>query len=102
MIFSDRPSSGKRARAPQWWGRLLAHIPQAKLPLITPKTWTPELAQKWVSSIPAKCPFERQLWLGDRLVLYIPPLCPLNPFSAQLYSIRIEAQQFLALAHSPK
>ena len=73
----------------------MSFVPQAELPFIAPRVWTSELAKKWVSSIPAKCPFERQLWLGDRLVLYIPPLCPLNPFSTQIYSIRIEAQKFL-------
>jgi Mo-dependent nitrogenase C-terminus. len=61
-----------------------------------PTEWTPSLARKWVNSIPPKCPFERQLWWGDRLVLYIPPLCPLNPFSTQLYEIRIEAQTYLS------
>jgi hypothetical protein len=30
------------------------------------------------------------------LVLYVPPLCPLNPLSSQLYEIRLQAQTYLA------
>jgi hypothetical protein len=70
-------------------------LPKFSLPLLEPKEWTPELAQKWVDAIPSKCPFERQVWWGEHLVLYIPPLCPLNPFSGQLYSIRLKAQTYL-------
>lgn len=88
-------SSGKRARAPRWWNDLVSNLPTIELPGLRPREWTVELAQRWVESIPPRCPFERQLWLKDSLVLYIPPLCPLNPFSTQLYSIRLEAQQYL-------
>lgn len=97
MRLSTRSSiSGRRARPPAWWGRFVERLPRASLPFLEPKEWTRELAEKWVRSVPAKCPFERQLWWGERLVLYIPPLCPLNPLSTQLYSIRIKAQEYLA------
>jgi hypothetical protein len=72
-------------------------LPKFSLPFLEPKVWNVELAQKWIKAIPSKCPFERQLWWRERLVLYIPPLCPLNPFSAQLYAIRLKAQTYLAL-----
>jgi hypothetical protein len=49
-----------------------------------------------VERIPAKCPFEREVRVRGILVVYIPPLCPLNPFSTQLYRIRLEAQEYLA------
>lgn len=94
-MFSPHSSSGRRARAPLWWSSLVSKVPSLRLPWLKPKTWTPELAQRWVDHVPPRCPFERQLWLGDLLLLYIPPLCPLNPFSPQLYEIRLEAQQFL-------
>jgi hypothetical protein len=65
------------------------------MPGLEPRYWTRELAQAWVDRIPPKCPFERAVWWRGRLVLYIPPLCPLNPFSTQLYRIRIQAQEYL-------
>lgn len=71
-------------------------MPQFELPWLRPRRWTPELARRWVNSVPAKCPFEREWRIRGVLVLYVPALCPLNPFSAQLYQIRIEAQQYLA------
>jgi hypothetical protein len=74
----------------------VSKLPKFRLPWLEPKHWTPELAEKWVRSIPAKCPFERAVWWRDRLVLYIPPLCPLNPFSTQLYELRIKAQAYLS------
>ena len=103
MRFSfSRSASGARARAPKWWGRTLEGLPRLYVPALRPKSWTPELAQRWVDSVPAKCPFERQLWWGDTLLLYVPPLCPLNPLSPQLYDIRLEAQTYLARIQNPK
>jgi hypothetical protein len=94
-------SKGKRARAPRWWGELAEKLPRIYVPYLRPKSWTPELAQKWIDRVPSKCPFERQLWLGETLVLYVPPLCPLNPLSTQLYSIRLEAQTYLSSLPRP-
>lgn len=94
-LITTLSASGRRAKPPVWWTNTVSNLPRIELPFLRPKSWTVELAQKWVESIPPRCPFERQLWLRDRLLLYIPPLCPLNPFSTQLYAIRIEAQQFL-------
>ena len=87
--------SGKRARAPRWWGTMTELLPKFSIPWLRPKTWTRELAEGWIDRIPSKCPFERQLWFHNRLVLYVPPLCGLNPVSRQLYEIRIEAQAYL-------
>lgn len=95
-MLTSISTSGSRARPPRSWGAFCEKLPQVRLPWLRPQTWTVELAQRWVDRIPAKCPFERQLWYGDTLVLYIPPLCPLNPISKQLYEIRLEAQIFLA------
>ena len=96
IALKPTSSSGRRARAPRWWGRAVDTLPKFRIPALRPSHWTPSLAKKWVNSIPAKCPFERQLWWEDKLVLYIPPLCPLNPLSTQLYEIRIEAQTYLS------
>jgi hypothetical protein len=86
----------KRARPPIWWIKLVSLLPKFSLHFLEPKVWTRELAQAWVDRIPPKCPFERAVWWRGRLVLYIPPLCPLNPFSTQLYAIRLKAQEFLS------
>jgi len=101
-MITSISSSGRKARPPKWWGGLVEKIPQIYLPWLRPKVWTPELANKWVNTIPSKCPFERQWWVGDRLVLFIPALCSLNPFSTQLYSLRLEAQTYLVHCESDK
>jgi hypothetical protein len=91
----------RRVQPPAWWHSLVGLIPQVEIPWLAPRVWTKPLAERWVRAIPAKCPFERAVWWGDRLVLYIPPLCPFNPVSTQLYSIRIAAQEFLAQSTDP-
>jgi hypothetical protein len=84
-----------RVRPPTWWLKLVGKVPQLEIPGLTPRQWTQELARKWIDAIPAKCPFEKEWRVAGVLVLYIPPLCPLNPISTQLYRIRIEAQAYL-------
>lgn len=88
--------SVRRARPPAWWLEMVSKLPKFEVPWLTPRHWTRELAERWVNSVPAKCPFEREVKIKGVLVLYIPPLCPLNPFSTQLYRIRIAAQEYLA------
>ncbi|MBF2063119.1 MAG: Mo-dependent nitrogenase C-terminal domain-containing protein [Calothrix sp. C42_A2020_038] len=46
--------------------------------------------------IPATCPFERKITFFQRTVLYIPPLCKLNPFYEQLVELRFKALAYLA------
>ena len=94
-MFTSRSASGRRARAPRWWGKFGDRLPKFYLPYLKPKRWSKKLAYKWVNAIPDKCPFERQLWIGETLILYIPPLCPLNPFSKQLYEIKLEAKTYI-------
>ncbi len=94
-IFSKTSSSGTKARAPKWWGKFGELLPKFYAPFLKPKEWNKKLAYKWINSIPDKCPFERQLWLGKTLVFYVPPLCPLNPFSKQLYEIKLEAKTYI-------
>ncbi len=48
---------------------------------------------KW---IPSQCPFERQIKLFERNILYIPPLCKLNPFYEQVVLLRFKALSYLA------
>jgi hypothetical protein len=46
--------------------------------------------------VPASCPFAREIRLGDRSVLRIPPLCKLNPFYEQIVSLRFKSLSYLA------
>jgi hypothetical protein len=94
-MITIRSKLGRRARAPRWWGKFGDSLPKFYLPFLKPKKWSKKLAYKWVNAIPDKCPFERQLWIGETLILYIPPLCPLNPFSKQLYEIKLEAKTYI-------
>ena len=54
------------------------------------------LAHQLCKLIPSQCPFERHIKLFERNVLYIPPLCKLNPFYEQVVLIRFKALSYLA------
>ncbi len=54
-----------------------------------------KLARTVASIIPAQCPFERTVKLFGRTVLYIPPLCKLNPFYEELVGLRFRALCYL-------
>jgi len=56
----------------------------------------PTLARLACKFIPARCPFERNLKLFGNTVLYIPPLCKLNPFYEQVVSLRFKCLCYLA------
>lgn len=56
----------------------------------------PNVARSLCKIIPARCPFERKIKLFDRTILYIPPLCKLNPFYDQLVEIRFKSLSYLA------
>jgi len=55
-----------------------------------------ELAHLICRMIPAQCPFERRFTLLGRTVLYIPPLCKLNPLYEQFVGLRFRALCYLA------
>ena len=57
---------------------------------------SPSLA-RWVCRvIPASCPFEREIKLGEYTLISIPPLCKLNPFYDQLMLLRFKSLTYLA------
>ncbi len=55
-----------------------------------------KVAQQLCKTIPAQCPFERKFTLFNRTILYIPPLCKLNPFYEQLVMLRFKSLVYLA------
>lgn len=56
----------------------------------------PQIAKFIAKSIPAQCPFERDIILFGRKVGHIPPMCKLNPFYDQLVGLRFRALCYLA------
>ncbi len=46
--------------------------------------------------IPAQCPFQRNIKIGDRTILHIPPLCKLNPVYPEIVALRWRALCYLA------
>jgi hypothetical protein len=56
----------------------------------------PLLARSLDQWIPASCPFEREIWVFNRKILSIPPLCKLNPFYDQIVALRFKALIYLA------
>jgi Mo-dependent nitrogenase C-terminus len=56
----------------------------------------PKLAHLLCKSIPAQCPFERDIKLFGRRLFHIPPMCKLNPLYEQVVSLRFKALCYLA------
>lgn len=56
---------------------------------------SPRMARFLCRTIPAQCPFERDVVLLGRKVAHIPPLCKLNPFFEQLVGLRFRALCYL-------
>ena len=46
--------------------------------------------------IPAQCPFERTIKIFGHPIIYIPPLCKLNPLFDEFVGLRFRALCFLA------
>lgn len=57
---------------------------------------TPDLARSLCKLIPAQCPFERELKFCGKTLLYIPPLCKLNPLYEEVVGLRFRAICYLA------
>ncbi|NHC34728.1 Mo-dependent nitrogenase C-terminal domain-containing protein [Scytonema millei] len=56
----------------------------------------PRVAKLIAKTIPAQCPFERDIILFGRKIGHIPPLCKLNPLYEQLVGLRFRALCYLA------
>lgn len=46
--------------------------------------------------VPVQCPFERDIYLFDRKVAHIPPMCKLNPLYEEVVALRFRALCYLA------
>jgi hypothetical protein len=46
--------------------------------------------------IPTQCPFEQRIYLFNREIAHIPPLCKLNPFYEEVMALRFKALCYLA------
>jgi len=53
-------------------------------------------AHRICKSIPSQCPFEREVKIGGRTIVKIPPLCKLNPLYNELITLRFRAMCYLA------
>lgn len=56
----------------------------------------PQIAHLICRLIPASCPFERDIKLGNQTLFHIPPLCKLNPFYEQFVMLRFKSLVCLA------
>jgi hypothetical protein len=56
----------------------------------------PNVARLIAKTIPAQCPFERDIILFGHKVAHIPPMCKLNPFYDQFVGLRFRALCYLA------
>lgn len=54
------------------------------------------LAHFLCKQIPSQCPFERRVQFKGRTLLYIPPLCKLNPVYNEVVALRFRALCYLA------
>ena len=55
-----------------------------------------KFAHRVCGLIPSQCPFEREIKLFGKTLLYIPPLCKLNPLYEELVNLRFRALCYLA------
>jgi hypothetical protein len=55
-----------------------------------------KLAHRLCQSIPAQCPFERDVKVLGRTLFHIPPMCKLNPLYEEVVGLRFRALCYLA------
>lgn len=52
---------------------------------------------RWICRlVPAQCPFQRDIQLGQFIQFEVPPLCKLNPLYEEVVSLRFRALGYLA------
>jgi hypothetical protein len=109
MFITKKSSSGAVAREPKWWGSFFEYYyPDISLGIIEKLALNNTRVGEFIANLPSKCPFERQYWIGDRLIMYVPALCKFNPFFRQLMRLKVRLmvdsanELSYALPDSPK
>ena len=54
-----------------------------------------QVARLLCKTIPAQCPFERNIKFFNRNIFHIPPLCKLNPLYEQVVGLRFKSLSYL-------
>ena len=91
MIITTASKSGKKAREPRWWGEFFEYYyPDVSLGIIEKLALEKEWAADFIKSLPSKCPFERQFWIGETLIMFVPALCRFNPLFRQLMRLKVK------------
>lgn len=75
---------------PKWWAKLMSHYPQISLPALD-SLYEYKWFKDFIKNLPQKCPFERQIWYNETLILFIPPLCHFNPLYTQLLTLKLKS-----------
>jgi hypothetical protein len=91
MLYYSKSRSGIKARMPKWWAIFMSHYPQISLKIFDRLYDRYKVFRNLVEKLPKKCPFERQIWYNDILILYIPALCTFNPFYTQLMTLKLKS-----------
>jgi hypothetical protein len=91
MFYFDKSQSGKKAHSPAWWVALVGKIPQIKSKTLSKMYSDNNQFKDLIEKLPKKCPFERQIWFKDKLIMFVPALCHLNPFYTQLMELKLKS-----------
>ncbi|AFZ46272.1 Mo-dependent nitrogenase family protein [Cyanobacterium stanieri PCC 7202] len=80
------------------WSRAIALTPSniIKQKLDSWEVREKEMAKRIVSLIPNQCPFAKDIYLFNKRLFTIPPLCKLNPFYEDLMMLRFRALSYLS------
>lgn len=100
-IWLEKSYNQELTKPSSWFQKLLINL--RKIDILQPlKQWLDNLevrnsylAHQICKSIPAQCPFERDVKFLGRTLFHIPPMCKLNPIYDQLVGLRFRALCYL-------
>lgn len=89
--MNTKSETGRQAHEPQWWADFFEYFyPRVSLGIIDKLARENSTVKNFIRNLPSKCPFERQYWFKDTLVVYVPALCKFNPLFTQLMRLKAE------------